>query len=935
VSSLVLAGLSSPFASLFEGVGCFLGGFCLSMWFLTLKDDGITQSKAGKTIITAVLSLSIGALGFTRYTRNRTLLVCNSFSGATAIALGIDCFTRGGYKEFWIFVWGKYPIGFINLAMTDVKGFNMNIFPLNTNSYPVTRSIRVESSCIIVIFLVAVVINMKLWKRLQKHLEEQSEERAKNIAKRERAELESGKATELRVAKERELWEKIYGEPPRNTPLANSSVPQSIYSIKHSSTKSAKRPTSEVNTLDMLEMDMANDTSMPMKVMSKRLSEGAGIIINVEEAQDIDEIKPVEPKGRPVSHMPAQKPTKTEDTRHGPIVTPLTFSPKPPDCPPPEKEDSGQDEASDDGTVSSLEANLDDLDKRSDSGIPTLSSSPPFSNPRVSKAIKEPISSIHEPKEKKIPESNGREDSQEDLESVSTSRQTTLDDFLRLTQENRNHESPKPGKEIKDTESKGLRSTHSTTESTAAETESNTQPVQSKLEPTELSFDNIKEKTSQKAMRAFKRHKTFEWAKQSTLADTPPLEEISRPSSPGVVPEINTENPAELKDLLKIVTDVENSESQGISPRLEQTESPATMAPTGLSESLGKQSPQKSVTNLTTTLQSNLTQNDPSKLTPRQRLLSPGSSRAAISPTRGSLHSPIESPIEEDTEKEKAAEDGKEMPLASDPLSEVKEELPSKRLSSAGFPGVPIRAFTQPLPENYSSRRMDRTLSTQSVSKTWSPAPTGLTSPSHVKLEESSVPPSRQGLARRSSNLQYEHGNISSQSSIGQHHQSAQSMYGTNGMRQSFTNMSSMDTPVYNSSARSSVYLPELQSQRLSQQNLTNHFDSHQPQRGIIHTVDQQAARQASWRASLQHDVSTRRHSAGLLFHNDIQSASALDVHRQAMIQEKRMMDQARTQQGAEDTVMGHHIAETMRRPDGIALHAKRLSALQRQVKMD
>jgi hypothetical protein len=35
------------------------------------------------------------------------LLICIPFSAATAIILGIDCFTRAGYKEFWIYVWGK------------------------------------------------------------------------------------------------------------------------------------------------------------------------------------------------------------------------------------------------------------------------------------------------------------------------------------------------------------------------------------------------------------------------------------------------------------------------------------------------------------------------------------------------------------------------------------------------------------------------------------------------------------------------------------------------------------------------------------------------------------------------------------------------------------------------------------------------------------
>lgn len=107
LSGVLMGGFSSPFAGIFEGLGCFLAGFCLSMWLLTIKDDGLMQNRAGKTILITSMSLAIGALGFHRFTRHRALLVCIPFSAATAIILGIDCFTRGGYKEFWIYVWGK------------------------------------------------------------------------------------------------------------------------------------------------------------------------------------------------------------------------------------------------------------------------------------------------------------------------------------------------------------------------------------------------------------------------------------------------------------------------------------------------------------------------------------------------------------------------------------------------------------------------------------------------------------------------------------------------------------------------------------------------------------------------------------------------------------------------------------------------------------
>lgn len=106
-TGIMFGALSLIFQEVTEGFGCLLGGFCLSMWFLCLKDGGLITSPTGKAIFVAVMSFTAFALSFSRYTREYGLIGCISFSGATATILGIDCFSRAGLKEFWLYVWGE------------------------------------------------------------------------------------------------------------------------------------------------------------------------------------------------------------------------------------------------------------------------------------------------------------------------------------------------------------------------------------------------------------------------------------------------------------------------------------------------------------------------------------------------------------------------------------------------------------------------------------------------------------------------------------------------------------------------------------------------------------------------------------------------------------------------------------------------------------
>lgn len=107
VSGLLFGGLALVFSDITEGLGCLLGGFCLSMWFLTLKEGGLITSSTGRVIFIAAMSVAGYSLSFSHYTRTYALIVSISFAGATITMLGVDCLSCGGWKEFWLYVWGK------------------------------------------------------------------------------------------------------------------------------------------------------------------------------------------------------------------------------------------------------------------------------------------------------------------------------------------------------------------------------------------------------------------------------------------------------------------------------------------------------------------------------------------------------------------------------------------------------------------------------------------------------------------------------------------------------------------------------------------------------------------------------------------------------------------------------------------------------------
>ncbi|KAL7276873.1 hypothetical protein RUND412_000113 [Rhizina undulata] len=195
VTGLLSGGLAIVFPEVTEALGCLLGGFCVSMWFLVLKPGGLVTSVYGKLVLIASFCLVIFSLAFHRLTRPYALIFSISFSGATSIVLGLDCFSRAGLKEFWLYIW----------ALND------NLFPLGTYTYPHTRGIRVEICVIILITAFGIMSQVKLWKILKARRAIKDTEKRQQEADLEALDEDAGRRVEEEQKVERAQWEAKYG----------------------------------------------------------------------------------------------------------------------------------------------------------------------------------------------------------------------------------------------------------------------------------------------------------------------------------------------------------------------------------------------------------------------------------------------------------------------------------------------------------------------------------------------------------------------------------------------------------------------------------------------------------------------------------------------------------------------------------------------------
>ncbi|KAJ9134418.1 Sulfite exporter family protein [Pleurostoma richardsiae] len=211
-TGVVLGGAAIIFKEITECMGCVLGGFCLSMWLLTLREGGLIQNTSGKIVLIACFSAGTPILYFSHYTRQYALIGCIAFGGATATVLGIDCLSRAGLKEFWAYIWD----------------LNDNIFPLGTVTYPLTKGIRVELAATIIICLAGIISQLKLWRVIQERRAKRDAKRAEDRRQLDEEEEQVGRQIEEANAQDRGQWEAVYGERNRDARDLESSADSGV-----------------------------------------------------------------------------------------------------------------------------------------------------------------------------------------------------------------------------------------------------------------------------------------------------------------------------------------------------------------------------------------------------------------------------------------------------------------------------------------------------------------------------------------------------------------------------------------------------------------------------------------------------------------------------------------------------------------------------------
>lgn len=280
MTGAVFGGGALVFKEYTEGFGCLLGGFCFSMWLLTLRPGGLITSPSGKGVFIALLCLFSWALSWFPITRPYALIASTAFSGATAFTLGVDCFTRAGMKEFWFYIWD----------------LNDNLFPLDVRTYPLTKGIRVEIAIIAIGTIIGVLSQMKLWKVIRSKQREEEVLGEKDEERREAMEAALGRHLERQNEREKSEWEKQYGDrlqSKRNTLLwQNPTQPEKRYSAV---SVVEVQPTTPAGSAESLEMN-AFGPKRASAVYSSKAKRQSSVTVDVieEEEENPDTIASIE-----------------------------------------------------------------------------------------------------------------------------------------------------------------------------------------------------------------------------------------------------------------------------------------------------------------------------------------------------------------------------------------------------------------------------------------------------------------------------------------------------------------------------------------------------------------------------------------------------------------------------------------------------------------
>ena len=312
-----IGGLSLIFKDVTEGLGAAAGGFALSMWFLVLKSGGVLTNTASKAAFIGCWTVGIYVIYFSHHIRSYVIIGATSFAGATALILGIDCFSLAGLKEFWVYIWA----------------LNGKLFPPKQNTYPITRGMVVEIAGIVIFTFFGILSQLKIWKIVQARREKKDLERSDGERLRDEEEAEIGRRLEADQVQERKEWERVYGDKGRKK--KDSVMSTEIDGEEKRSTSVSTKEVGEVNEAGNNQpMPSTTSTSKRSSTESKRLDRQFVVPIAIDDITPgtSDESQahspywtgPTSSAATSVSSV-EQPENKKAATRTGPAVVPLPF----------------------------------------------------------------------------------------------------------------------------------------------------------------------------------------------------------------------------------------------------------------------------------------------------------------------------------------------------------------------------------------------------------------------------------------------------------------------------------------------------------------------------------------------------------------------------------------------------------------------------------
>ena len=159
---------------------------------------------------------------------------------------------------------------------------NDAMFPLHYyGPYPITRGMRVETACVVIISVLGIMSQLKVWKIIKKKREARAADQLRKDRERDIADEEQGRKIEQGTEQERTTWEAVYGGKDRKE-LHNTD--SGIGSDEPSITRKGSMNT-EVREFDAEGMELQN-----LNGSTTGSKEGGRVTIHVAQDDEIREM---------------------------------------------------------------------------------------------------------------------------------------------------------------------------------------------------------------------------------------------------------------------------------------------------------------------------------------------------------------------------------------------------------------------------------------------------------------------------------------------------------------------------------------------------------------------------------------------------------------------------------------------------------------------